>query len=353
MSPQEHAPAPQPSEAAIWPPQPLEVQPPAAQPLSAGQMLQAARQSKGVALGVLSFNLKVSERQLRALEADAYGSFRGMAFARALAQSVCKQLKIDAAPVLAALPPVEAFTTIEPAGIEARSPAHHPAPARVMGKKKNPLKVWLVAAALALVSAALILGPDLGWVDAPSTDEVAETAPPVWVPSEPASAAAAAASSPEPSASASASASVTAPALVQALPVAALVPQAPAPMPAPAPVPLPAAVPVPAMAPKPASVLPTPSPAVAALAAPAPAAAAEGELAITVTADVWIEVRDGNGQMVIKRLVKSGESVKQTMSAPFFIYVGKADQTRLLWRGKALDLTANQRGNEVRMKVAP
>lgn len=345
MSPQEHAPAPQPSEAAIWPPQPLEVQPPAAQPLSAGQMLQAARQSKGVALGVLSFNLKVSERQLRALEADAYGSFRGMAFARALAQSVCKQLKIDAAPVLAALPPVEAFTTIEPAGIEARSPAHHPAPARVMGKKKNPLKVWLVAAALALVSAALILGPDLGWVDAPSTDEVAETAPPVWVPSEPASAAAAAASSPEPSASAS----VTAPAPVQALPVAALVPPVPAPMPAPASVP----VPVPAMAPKPASVLPPASPAVAALAAPAPAAASEGELAITVTADVWVEVRDGNGQMVIKRLVKSGESVKQTMSAPFFIYVGKADQTRLLWRGKALDLTANQRGNEVRMKVAP
>lgn len=347
MSPQEHAPAPQPSEAAIWPPQPLAVQPPAAQPLSAGQMLQAARQSQGVELGVLSVNLKVSERQLRALEADAYGSFRGMAFARALAQSVCKQLKIDAAPVLAALPPVEAFTTIEPAGIEARSPAHHPAPARVMGKKKNPLKVWLVAAALALVSAALILGPDLGWVDAPSTDEVAGTAPPVWVPSEPASAAAAAASSPEPSASAS----VTAPAPVQALPVAALVPPVPAPMPAPASVPVP--VPVPAMAPKPASVLPPASPAVAALAAPAPAAASEGELAITVTADVWVEVRDGNGQMVIKRLVKSGESVKQTMSAPFFIYVGKADQTRLLWRGKALDLTANQRGNEVRMKVAP
>jgi len=76
--------------------------------LSAGQMLRAAREAQGLHLAMLSVNLKVSVRQLEALEADQYEAFKGATFVRALAQSVCRQLKIDPAPVLAALPQAEA-----------------------------------------------------------------------------------------------------------------------------------------------------------------------------------------------------------------------------------------------------
>ena len=72
--------------------------------LTAGQLIRAARQKKGVHLAVLSVNLKVPVRQLEALEADQHDSGKGPVFVRALASSVCRQLQMDPAPVLALLP---------------------------------------------------------------------------------------------------------------------------------------------------------------------------------------------------------------------------------------------------------
>ena len=73
-------------------------------PASAGGMLKAARQKSGLHLAVLSANLKVSIKQLEALEADQFEQLLEPVFARALAAKVCRILKIDAAPVLALMP---------------------------------------------------------------------------------------------------------------------------------------------------------------------------------------------------------------------------------------------------------
>lgn len=62
-------------------------------PASAGGILKAAREKSGMHLAVLSVNLKVSVKQLEALEADQYQQLMEPVFARALAAKICRILK--------------------------------------------------------------------------------------------------------------------------------------------------------------------------------------------------------------------------------------------------------------------
>ena len=73
-------------------------------PASAGGILKAAREKSGMHLAVLSVNLKVSIKQLEALEADQYQQLMEPVFARALAAKICRILKIDAQSVLSLMP---------------------------------------------------------------------------------------------------------------------------------------------------------------------------------------------------------------------------------------------------------
>ncbi|MEN9720274.1 MAG: hypothetical protein RIT13_979, partial [Pseudomonadota bacterium] len=59
-------------------------------PATAGGILRAAREKSGLHLAVLSVNLKVSIKQLEALEADQYDQLIEPVFARALAAKICR-----------------------------------------------------------------------------------------------------------------------------------------------------------------------------------------------------------------------------------------------------------------------
>jgi cytoskeleton protein RodZ len=76
----------------------------ASMPRSPGGIMRSAREKAGLHLAVLSVNLKVSTKQLEALEADQYQYLPEPVFARALAAKVCRFLKIDSEPVLALMP---------------------------------------------------------------------------------------------------------------------------------------------------------------------------------------------------------------------------------------------------------
>jgi cytoskeleton protein RodZ len=67
-------------------------------------MLRQAREAKGVPIDFLASVLRVPVERLKALEEDRLQELPDLIFARALAQSVCRQLKIDSVPVLAAMP---------------------------------------------------------------------------------------------------------------------------------------------------------------------------------------------------------------------------------------------------------
>jgi cytoskeleton protein RodZ len=71
---------------------------------TAGALLRQLREDAGFKLDVLAQALRVSPAKLEALEADRLDELPDAMFARALTLAVCRQLKTDAAPVLALLP---------------------------------------------------------------------------------------------------------------------------------------------------------------------------------------------------------------------------------------------------------
>ena len=72
--------------------------------MTAGTLLRQAREAAGLSLAGLAAALKVPAPKLEALEADDYAAFQDHVFMRALAQSVCRTLRVDSASVLALLP---------------------------------------------------------------------------------------------------------------------------------------------------------------------------------------------------------------------------------------------------------
>lgn len=71
---------------------------------TAGTLLRQYREAHGFQLDTLAQALRVAPAKLEALEADRLSDLPDAMFARALTLAVCRQLKTDAAPVLALLP---------------------------------------------------------------------------------------------------------------------------------------------------------------------------------------------------------------------------------------------------------
>ncbi len=285
-------------------------------PLSPGQMLRAAREAKGMHLAVLSVALKVPTRQLEALERDEYDAFRGVTFLRALAQSVCRYLGMDPAPVLAGLPQSASVLMVQPPSLDSRVPAAAGGARRSPLRGMAPSRPVLILALLMLAGSASLIWWPAGLSLLPVTPQEsvdsAQAAVPMGQASDP----------------------------VEVLPAAseALAPASEARPP------LPAA----STAAVPGITVPAP-----AAIAPASATSADAPLVVSPKVDAWIEVRDSKGQMLVKRLVKAGETLRQDTQAPFFVYVGRADSTELLWQGKPVDLKPHTQNNEARLQIKP
>lgn len=72
--------------------------------MTAGALLRQYREVHGFKVDVLAQALRVSPAKLEALETDRLDLLPDAMFARALTLAVCRQLKVDASPVLALLP---------------------------------------------------------------------------------------------------------------------------------------------------------------------------------------------------------------------------------------------------------
>ncbi|MFM7024485.1 MAG: helix-turn-helix domain-containing protein [Limnohabitans sp.] len=293
---------------------------------SAGQMLRAAREARGMHLAMLSVNLKVSVRQLEALEADQYDAFKGITFVRALAQSVCRHLKTDPAPVLQALPRGDAPQALQPVALEAHRTTvvtdSQPGTGIAMSRQ-----VLLLAVLMLAVAGALIWWPG-SRPDALRMVEKIQDTTPVAVPMGQAASDA-----------------------IEAVPAMAPPPPTPAAT---------ASVAVLAVSPKPQAAASLPLPTVATpvvspvpVASQGPVAPKETPLVIKVSADTWISVRDNHGQTAIRRQVRAGETVNLDLAAPLFVYAGRAEGVELSWRGKPVDLKPHTQNNEVRLQIKP
>ena len=282
-------------------------QAPAAPAETAGTLLRRAREKQGLHIAALAAQIKVAPRKLEALEGDRYDELPDATFTRALAQTVCRTLKTDPAPVLALMP--------QPGGYRLEQVSEGiNAPFRDDGRVA-PSSEWAGLLRPAVVLPALVLAGALAlWLLPAGTLQ------------------------PVPSAGDAASAVALVP---PAPPASAAAPAAPAAPAAEAP-----AVPAPAAAPPPS----------AAAAAPATEAAPQtvapaATLQVRATAASWVEVVDARGQSLISRIVAAGETVDLDGTLPLKLRIGNAGGTQVTFRGQAVDLAAHTRENVARFEL--
>lgn len=306
-------------------------------------------------IAALAVSLKVPVKKLEALEQDRFDLLPDAVFVRALASSVCRTLKLDAAPVLGLLPQTTApKLTYQGSGINApfRAPGEGPSPSIWTQVSKQAVLAGVVLLLGALV---LIFMPAMRQ-DGSNGKHEADTMPPsVGETAKPLPAAVAMGSS-----GLADDAKVAVPATQVHEPFAAASSAAASGLPSTPPaaaaaVPLSMAV----LAPATGSQTPAPANATATPAVPAPVLAASqsaqaapaGIVTFRAKGDSWVEVIDAKGIVVLRRLLTAGEVAGVSGALPMAAVVGKADVTQVQVRGQAFDLNAVARDNVARFEV--
>lgn len=155
---------------------------------SAGQVIRQAREAAGFSVAHLAAGLKVSSKTIVALEDNNMAALPDLAFSRALASSVCRTLKIEAAPILALMPSLPQAHVVTNQDVGLNLPMASPL-------KINLSLRWLrsstfaIIAGLALATLAVANWPlVMGWLGQaqkspmPTSSAVSAEAQPVGVP---------------------------------------------------------------------------------------------------------------------------------------------------------------------------
>lgn len=307
-----------------------------------GAVIRRAREARGLSIESLASTLKVSPAKLQALENGAHDALPDLAFARALAKTVCRHLGIDPEPVLASLPSAQPVNlgASEPKGVPFKAtkarlnldatPGWHWQPALQAR--------WLVPLGILVAAAVLHFWPqDTAWLSA-------------WWPvrgSELAGAPSPSASLPDDLAARNAAASELA-ASGDIEPVLAQPPVAPSAVASSVPVTLPSASEPVASTPSDSAAVPG----LASVAAAAPVAAGQASLVLVAEADSWVEVRQiASGQKLLSRHLKAGESVSLDVSEAAALKIGNAVGVRVQYRGQPIELPAFTRNNVARLEL--
>jgi len=268
---------------------------PAVATQTAGAMLRQARQAQGLHIVALAASIKVPPRKLELLESDRFDELLDATFARALAQAVCRVLKIDAQPVLAKLPAASGHGLDRVAGginepFRERSSRNEPASWSLLKKPAvwAPLLIVLGAAAVWLLPKGI-------WTTGRQSAPAASAPAPVRL--------------------------AAAPSVVETVPTA-------------------------------------PQESISAVAAAKPtgsvsetSAASTGTLTLRTSGESWVEVIDSRGQPLLSRLLQRGESVSLDAAPPLRVIVGNASVTQMSFRGRPVDLSPSARDNVARLEL--
>lgn len=313
--------------------------------MTAGTLLRQAREAAGLSLAGLAAALKVPAPKLEALEADDYAAFQDHVFMRALAQSVCRTLRMDSASVLALLPRTQLKSLADDRGsinatFKERS---FKATGTSLGRENGSRKVAIIVLLLLAAAAAVYFLPkhegDAEEPQAGASDAAALVQPAGTV-SEPVAAqepVAPAATTPAdvPAASAPASASASAPASAPATSAPAA-----------------AAVPAPASTTTPAApAADAPAEGAAATSAATAAQTPGGVLVMKANAQSWVQVKDSSGRVVLQKTLAAGESIGAEGALPLSVIVGNASGTEVRVRGELLEVAKTTRDNVARFEV--
>lgn len=297
----------------------LPTEPPA---LGAGELLRAARQKQGLHIAALAASIKVTPAKLEALEAGRFHELPDATFTRALAQSVCRVLKIDAQPVLALLPSTKS-AMLEKVDGGLNTPFRE-RPGRIDPTDWAVLRqpaLWVVLLLLGAAAAFALLPADWSarWLSPGAADSAQAGAQPA-VPAAPASVV-----------------EVVRSAVVDvASAAAATVLAGSAPLPAAAP----AITPAPVAA---GSTLAAPE----ASSAPAPSSGTR----LRAVQDTWVQATDARGQLLLNRTLLAGEVIDLEGARPLRLRIGNVAGTVVQHRGQPMDLASRTQNNVASLEL--
>ena len=287
---------------------------------SAGRLLQAGRERRGLELDALAQLLKVPVRKLQALEADRFEELPGAAFTRSLAQSYARQVGVDVQEVLALLPQaIVPPQRLEHVSRGLQTPYREGSGAHFGGSGgRGGFEGFrpVHGVALALLALALLL-----WLLPPLSTLLPSLG--LSSRSEPAAEVAAG--------SEAAASSTVVVETVHGVPAEQVMTPVP-----------PAASAVPVM---PVPVAASAPPAAPSAPAPVPAAATPaGTVVLKTRTASWIEVRDAGNAVMLSRTLQPGETVGLDGAMPMRVRVGVASALELSLRGEPVDLKPYTRG---------
>lgn len=297
---------------------------------TAGDLLREAREAHGLHIEMVAAALKVPPQKLMALEADDIASLPDPVFARALASSVCRALRIDPVPVLAKLPSTR-HTPLAAADRTLKSNIVSGTPRWNGGRSSGlPSRTLLTVVLLLLIGAGALF-----WLPQSVFDQIGASVSRLTSHSEPDAGSA----SETPAAG---SASGTPGVVAENVPVQAVAPGGPA-----------GGAPAAVANANTTATAPAPAPAPAAPVAPAavsPAAAAASssqQLVFVAREECWITVTEAGGKQLLRRSLQAGETVGLSGALPLSVVVGRASAVDVQVRGKPYDLKPVTRGGGV------
>ena len=272
------------------------------EPLSVGQQLRAAREAKGMSLADVARALKLSTRQIEALETEDWSSLPGMTIIRGFIRNEARLLGLNSDLLMAELDKLNMPQVVDlelkpgtPVSISGESAAD----------RRDYVRVISGLIILGLAIAAFFLLPQDWWQSSMSALKAVSQSNEAVVESEPVA-------SPEEEVG-------TAELAVVAQPDQSVVPETPSePLP-------PAAV--------------------------DPVAVSGNALKFSFTKPAWVEVRDRDGQIIFSRLNQADTQQIVEGQPPFSLIVGNATYVTLEYKGKAVELGNRSKDDVSRLSL--
>ena len=290
---------------------------------SVGSQLKAARETKGLTVAEVSRSLKLSLRQVQAIEIDDWKSLPSKAIVRGFIRNYARLLGIDYGALLPALESLQTEDVVElhvPSGPQVDLPRQ--------GRFASRDTLWILAGLIVLlfgVSVSFVL-PDAWWQGAINTvnsivksDKDSESAQDVTDEGKTVSGEQENEQDliPPPSGEAAAEETTVPLESGEATGQSVEIPQAPSTPPATPPV----------------------------------SSAASSGLKFSFQRDSWVEVRDRTGLTIMAQVNRAGESREVTGEPPFALIIGNASHVTLSYQGKPVDLSNRSKGDVARITL--
>ncbi|HEX5804133.1 MAG TPA: RodZ domain-containing protein [Azospira sp.] len=296
---------------------------------SVGERLRAGREAKGMSTADIAATLKLSPRQIDALEADDWSGLPGNAFVRGFVRNYARVVQLDVEALLADLD----MPAPPPPRLDPPRNATAVMPQAGQAQKRDYAAVLAGMVLVAVAAVAYFVVPPDFWVSTPAD--------------KPAESAANASAAPQPLfPPAAQTTGDDAPAPLGA--AANAVPPGAAPLPS-------AALTEPAVqdaavrdaAKLPAAVVPP----VTDAAKPGEAGPARDALKFGFAQPSWVEIRDRSGQIIFSQLNPAGSERLVEGQPPFVLVVGNASHVTLSYKGRAVELQPRSRDDVARVTV--